>query len=78
MAVSPISRPDDGGETSRALGVVTGLGATLLVCIGLGVGLGVLGMKLLGGNPLPLILGILLGIAAGCFGAYRMVMRVYG
>lgn len=58
--------------------MVTGLGATLLVSIAVGVGLGLLGMKLLGGNPLPLILGILLGIGAGCFGAYRMVMRVYG
>ncbi|MFN2451447.1 MAG: AtpZ/AtpI family protein, partial [Candidatus Dormibacteria bacterium] len=73
----PISHQDGGGETSRALGVVAGLGATLLVCIGLGVGLGVLGMKLLNDNPLPLVIGILVGIAAGCVGAYRMVMRVY-
>ena len=75
--MSPISQGGEGGETSRALGVVAGLGATLLVCIGLGVGLGVLGMKLLHDNPLPLILGILVGIVAGCAGAYRMVMRVY-
>jgi len=60
------------------LGVVTGLGVTLLVCVGLGVGLGVLGMKVLGGNPLPLVIGILVGLVAGCLGAYRMVMRVYG
>lgn len=67
----------DRDEVSRALALVTGIGVYFAVALALGVGLGLLGRQVLGGNVLPLVAGIVLGIIAGGFGVYRMVMRVY-
>ncbi len=67
----------DRGEASRALGLVTGIGCFFSIAVAVGVGLGVAGMNLTGGNALPLVAGIFIGIGLGGFGVYRMVMRVF-
>jgi F0F1-type ATP synthase assembly protein I len=72
------SRGDGRDEASRALALVTGIGVYFAVSVAVGAGLGLLFRHLLGDNPLPLLLGILVGVVAGAFGVYRMVMRVYG
>ncbi|MGI8848041.1 MAG: AtpZ/AtpI family protein [Candidatus Dormibacteria bacterium] len=64
-------------EATRALALVTGIGVLFAVSIVVGVGLGLLGSRLLGGNALPLVAGIVVGFVTGGFGVYRMVMRVY-
>lgn len=64
-------------EAARALALVTGIGVSFGGAVAVGVVLGLLFRHLLGDNPLPLFLGILVGVMAGAFGVYRMVMRVY-
>jgi F0F1-type ATP synthase assembly protein I len=64
-------------EAARALTLVTGIGVYFGVAVAAGVALGLLFRHLLGDNPLPLFLGILVGVVAGATGVYRMVMRVY-
>lgn len=64
-------------EAARALALVTGIGVYFGVAVAAGVGLGLLFRHLLGDNPLPLFLGILVGVVVGASGVYRMVMRVY-
>ena len=64
-------------EAARALALVTGIGVYFGVAVAAGVGLGLLFRHLLGDNPLPLFLGIVVGVAVGATGVYRMVMRVY-
>ncbi|MBJ7610400.1 MAG: AtpZ/AtpI family protein [Candidatus Dormibacteraeota bacterium] len=71
------SRGDGQNEAVRALALVTGIGVYFGVAVAVGVGLGLLFRHLLGDNPLPLFLGILVGVGAGASGVYRMVMRVY-
>lgn len=71
------SRGDGQQEASRALALVTGIGVYFGIAVAAGVGLGLLFRNLLGNNPLPLILGILVGVVAGASGVYQMVMRVY-
>jgi F0F1-type ATP synthase assembly protein I len=71
------SRGDGQKEATRALALVTGIGVYFAVAVAVGVGLGLLIRRLLGDNPLPLFLGILVGVVAGASGVYRMVMRVY-
>jgi len=71
------SRDDGRGEASRALALVTGVGVCFGVAVAVGAGLGLLVRHLLGDNPLPLFLGIVVGVVAGASGVYRMVMRVY-
>lgn len=70
----------DGGrdEAARALALVTGIGVSFGASVAVGVGLGLLIRHLLGDNPLPLFLGIVVGVVAGAYSVYRMVMRVYG
>ncbi len=71
------SRGDGRNEASRALALVTGVGVYFGVAVAVGAALGLLFRHLLGDNPLPLFLGILIGVVAGASGVYRMVMRVY-
>jgi F0F1-type ATP synthase assembly protein I len=71
------SRDDGQNEAARALALVTGVGVYFGVAVAVGAGLGLLFRHLLGDNPLPLFLGIVIGVVAGASGVYRMVMRVY-
>jgi F0F1-type ATP synthase assembly protein I len=71
------SRGDGQSEAARALALVSGIGVYFGVAVAAGVGLGLLFRHLLGDNPLPLFLGIVVGVVAGASGVYRMVMRVY-
>jgi F0F1-type ATP synthase assembly protein I len=71
------SRGNGQNEAARALALVTGIGVYFGVAVAVGVGLGLLFRHLLGDNPLPLFLGIVIGVLAGASGVYQMVMRVY-
>lgn len=61
------------GEPSpwRHVGLLAGLGLTLAVATAIGVGVGILADRWLGSGPWGLILGLLLGVAAG----FRQVLR---
>lgn len=68
----------DKSERSRifgALGLVTGLGLTVVAAIGVCGVAGYFADQRLGTSPVLLIAGILLGVAVGAFQAYRLVMK---
>ena len=71
------SRGEGQNQTARAVALVSGIGIYFGVAVTAGVGLGLWVRHLLGDNPLPLLVGILVGVGAGASGVYRMVMRVY-
>jgi F0F1-type ATP synthase assembly protein I len=63
------------GELTRYLGLVTQVGLTMLVSIGVGFGIGwFLDHKLATGG-LFLIIFILLGVGAGFWSVYRLIMK---
>jgi len=63
------------GELARYLGLVTQVGLTMLVSIGVGFGIGwFLDHKLATGG-LFLVIFILLGIGAGFWSVYRLIMK---
>jgi F0F1-type ATP synthase assembly protein I len=60
----------------RAIGMATAIGADLVICMGAGFGIGYLLKSWLGGHPIWLVLGIMLGFIAGVFGLIWL-MRFY-
>ena len=68
----------DKEERSRvfgALALVTGLGLTVVISIGVCGVAGYFADRWLGTSPALLIVGILLGVVVGAFQAYRLVMK---
>lgn len=65
--------PNDPQESYRAWALVGQLGLTISAPIVIGVLLGVYLDPILGGTGLVLIAGILLGVAGGFYGAYKIV-----
>ena len=68
----------DKEERSRvfgALALVTGLGFTVVIAIGVCGVAGYFVDKWLGTSPALLIIGILFGVVVGGFQAYRLVMK---
>lgn len=61
-----------GGQTPSAV-TLLGVGATLGLCVGLGVFVGVLCDRALGTSPLITLLGLLVGIFVGAAGAYQVI-----
>ncbi len=57
------------------LSLVTQIGLMVVVSLGLGLGLGFLAARWSGYEVLPKILGGILGLAAGIYQAYRLVME---
>lgn len=56
-------------------GLVTELGLTVVICIMLGLGLGLLAAKWTNQNAIFKVSGVVLGLAAGIFQAYRIVVN---
>ena len=54
--------------TLRAVGIASAIGADLVLCMLLGYLLGTYLQEWLGGNPVWLVVGIMLGFIAGVFG----------
>jgi F0F1-type ATP synthase assembly protein I len=68
----------DRDERSRvfgALALVTGLGLTIVISIGVCGVAGYFADGWLGTSPALLIAGILFGVVVGAFQAYRLVMK---
>ncbi len=68
----------DGGDRDqvfRALGLVTGIGVFFAACVALGLGLGLVIARFVGGGTLVVAAGFVIGALAGGRGVYRMVMR---
>jgi ATP synthase protein I len=68
----------DKNERSRifgALALVTGLGLTIVISVGVCGVAGYFADQWLGTSPIMTIAGILLGVAVGAFQAYRLVMK---
>jgi ATP synthase protein I len=55
----------------RQVGILVGLGLTLVAATAIGVALGILVDRWLGSSPWGLVLGLLLGVTAG----FRQVLR---
>ncbi|MCK5557071.1 MAG: AtpZ/AtpI family protein [Candidatus Hydrogenedentes bacterium] len=64
------------GELARYLGLVTQVGLTMLVYIGGGFGVGWFLDHKLATEGLFLVVCILLGIGAGFWSVYRLIMKV--
>lgn len=62
----------DRDQIFQALGLVTGIGLYFAACLCVGLGLGWLISRFVGGGWLPLGLGFVVGVAAGGRGVYRM------
>lgn len=71
-----VSASNDDPDLHRTLVLMSQLGFTMLGCILGGFGLGFLLDKHLGTFPVFLILFLLVGIAAGFWRAYALIMRV--
>lgn len=56
------------------LSLVTELGIVVVVCLLIGLGLGLLVAKWTDQGPIFKILGVMLGLAAGIIQAYRLVV----
>ncbi|MDP9381697.1 MAG: AtpZ/AtpI family protein [Chloroflexota bacterium] len=61
-------------STVRALGLVSGIGFSIAISIGLGVVLGLLVDDALGTAPLFLIVGILVGLGLSGYTLYRLTL----
>lgn len=70
-----IGDKDERSRIFAALALVTGLGLAVVVSVGVCGIMGYFADKWLGTAPVLLIVGILLGVMAGAYQAYRMVMR---
>jgi len=57
------------------LSLVTQIGLMVVVSLALGLGLGFLAARWSGYEVLPKLLGVILGLAAGIYQAYRLVME---
>lgn len=68
-------RKDSQVKALSALAMVGQLGLVVAVCVVGGVTVGVYLDRAVGGRGLVLVGGILLGLAAGVYGAYRVVSR---
>ena len=60
----------------RAVGLATAIGVDLVVCMGAGYGIGYLMKGWFGGNPIWLVVGIMVGFIAGVAGLIWL-MRFY-
>lgn len=60
--------------TVRALGLVSGIGFSIALSIGGGVGLGIFLDNSLGTAPVFLIVGILLGLVLAGYALYRLTL----
>jgi len=61
----------------ESLGALAGIGFTIVVPIALGAGVGYYVDGLTHTRPLFLLLGLLLGLISGIYGAYRLLSRVF-
>lgn len=59
----------------RYLGLVTQVGLTMFLCIGAGFGLGLFLDQKLATNGVLLVVFVLLGVLAGFWSVYRMIMK---
>lgn len=62
-------------EVARALGLVSAIGGVFAISVALGLGLGLLVSRVVGGGVPAVAAGLLLGALAGGWNVYRMVMR---
>lgn len=73
----PNPESDSSKTAYRAFGLVTAIGADLVGCILGGLYLGKWIDSKVGTTPFLMVLGILLGLAAGIFGIFQMTRVFY-
>jgi F0F1-type ATP synthase assembly protein I len=61
-------------STLRALGMVSGIGFSIALCIGGGVWLGLFLDNRLGTSPIFLLVGIVVGLALAGYTLYRLTL----
>jgi ATP synthase protein I len=61
----------------ESLGALAGIGFTIVIPIALGAGVGYYVDGLTHTRPLFTLLGLLLGLISGFYGAYRLISRVF-
>lgn len=61
----------------ESLGALAGIGFTIVVPIAFGAGVGYYVDGLTHTRPLFTLLGLLLGLISGFYGAYRLISRVF-
>lgn len=73
--VSGVAHAVDDERTPQSLNAVTllGIGAYLVACLLVGLGLGWLADEWLGSTPALTLAGLFLGIAAGVFGTWQRI-----
>ena len=57
------------------LGLITQVGLVVVVSLLLGLGLGILAAKWTGGEAICRVAGVILGLGAGLYQAYRVLME---
>ncbi|HOO77296.1 MAG TPA: AtpZ/AtpI family protein [bacterium] len=58
--------------------LVTQVGLVVVICLALGLGLGMVASRLVGLASLCRVAGVVLGLAAGLYQAYRILMEKIG